>query len=1249
VNYKKVLAIIIFSSPLLFFYDIVFAVTAVSLSGDFPTVAGMVAAGDQTFFVYAYNVCIAGGAFIAVGALIVQGVKILTAGGNAGKVVEAKERFGSISLGLGVLLSSYAMLAAINPQILEIKLPSFENIGFTNSLNKINPDNPNVSYVEVPIGAQIESILNAVSTANSQAYNYSSLDVGDKSGEERCYLYNEYGNAIDKNGDGYITELDEYQGLDFSICINELLKAAEHKILYLNGDKYRCGTAGYTDADSPKAIGDIGTPAHGILGDSGKTILGTNYHDWDDPNTTICNWAKYPNVSTKCTKAIETSDCNIEGTEGIINKLKKYIRDGCTCSNCGTCCQPNCVCCGSTRGRNDCCQGSYNNIYNDKNPYMLFDPCTTRRSMDCMRKFINYIVYGNIVKDYAQRQVGCIPQEAAVSYPTSGVGSGTPPIVFDCEAFPEAGDPEVKGNAETTSLMAVRERLMSFRIYYEKRLADLEKTEKFLMSDKRLELYSRAEIQNLQQEAVEKYSFSQASLSFPYAYDTVTYRRKFNCSLYDNPVNLNKKNVYEDDADRIQDFNEDWGANGIGAMYTDAQKNNRKIRIRTGEAISNLHVDGSMKIVGNGYNDLTADEREASLCSRGDLATLQGDNIKFFDIDKKCIGGGSGKITARSLTMDKKRMVAWNDSLYTKGGISYLNSSDISNPNREYYTGEEMATNGDPLTFYVLEDPKVKVDPYYTGRDQMPYYFQKGFIDFTQYAENTAIDTEIIQQRGNILPSLIPIGQLSYHTKIYAKQMIRNLNRTIEQVDAAMNALDVLANDRIEGGCDCSHCSGEGGSSCASYSTDGYSYCNTIERYDYFDGGDFIPENKEILAENVIDDNSPRQYGGTIKMIVKNRSCVGECKKNSSQEAAKPFMQQTKPRYQTVLAGEIDFRWDGSTPIQLSGSPTSLTEVYVDDILKIVNTTNGKSKEWGSKESQGGSSRVFTGYPMIVDLLNTGNNHLEFWVTDEWDLQIGTKGIYLFWCNQYDYMCGGPNSGNPKSKIYVVPEGFELLECNAWDSDLKEERPCVDFKGDIVVTLVNEIHCGKPVVYLYPEKKIEANVKVVFDGEFTENIPKYDKDKGWDVVAYPTGKLINKDDGKEYNYLYWEGDTKIDFNLSEGFVIEGEKTKEFLEKKLKEIGLNKIEYDEFIEYWEPRMKDNKYNLIHFSGKEYTDAVEMNIVPKPDSVLRVFMAYQPLDEFKFVVPQKFEKFERKGFTVVEWGGGVVNKDTISFGK
>ena len=43
---------------------------------------------------------------------------------------------------------------------------------------------------------------------------------------------------------------------------------------------------------------------------------------------------------------------------------------------------------------------------------------------------------------------------------------------------------------------------------------------------------------------------------------------------------------------------------------------------------------------------------------------------------------------------------------------------------------------------------------------------------------------------------------------------------------------------------------------------------------------------------------------------------------------------------------------------------------------------------------------------------------------------------------------------------------------------------------------------------------------------------------------------------------------------------------------------------------------------------------------PDSVLRIFMAYRPLEQPSKIEEPILENFERKGFAVIEWGGTEV---------
>ena len=176
---------------------------------------------------------------------------------------------------------------------------------------------------------------------------------------------------------------------------------------------------------------------------------------------------------------------------------------------------------------------------------------------------------------------------------------------------------------------------------------------------------------------------------------------------------------------------------------------------------------------------------------------------------------------------------------------------------------------------------------------------------------------------------------------------------------------------------------------------------------------------------------------------------------------------------------------------------------------------------------------------------------------------------------------------------------------------------------------------AKPVFYLYPEQTEEVSVELEYDGDLTCTYPEYNG--GWQVTAYPDGTLTDQETGKAYNYLFWEGTDKNEYDLTKGFVVPGEDTAEFLEEKLTALGLNERERNEFIVYWLPRMQDNEYNLIAFQGQEYTEHARLKISPEPDSILRVFMAYQPLDEPVDVPEQELAPFVREGFTVVEWGG------------
>ena len=177
----------------------------------------------------------------------------------------------------------------------------------------------------------------------------------------------------------------------------------------------------------------------------------------------------------------------------------------------------------------------------------------------------------------------------------------------------------------------------------------------------------------------------------------------------------------------------------------------------------------------------------------------------------------------------------------------------------------------------------------------------------------------------------------------------------------------------------------------------------------------------------------------------------------------------------------------------------------------------------------------------------------------------------------------------------------------------------------------------KPVIYLYPEEVTDVTVRLDYSGRLTCTYPAYKN--GWTVTAAPDGTLTDAS-GQTYNYLYWEGEGTERYDFSRGFCVAGADTAAFLEDALAQLGLTRKEANEFIVYWLPRMEQSPYNLIAFQQEAYTDTAKLTVTPAPDSILRVFMAWQPLEAPVDIPAQTLPAFDRHGFALVEWGGAEV---------
>lgn len=207
--------------------------------------------------------------------------------------------------------------------------------------------------------------------------------------------------------------------------------------------------------------------------------------------------------------------------------------------------------------------------------------------------------------------------------------------------------------------------------------------------------------------------------------------------------------------------------------------------------------------------------------------------------------------------------------------------------------------------------------------------------------------------------------------------------------------------------------------------------------------------------------------------------------------------------------------------------------------------------------------------------------------------------------------------------------------------------------------------CGKPVIYLYPEKPTDIRLSFLSSVSLNTQIPFYNN--GWYVNARPDGTLTdlqpqytdcskinslkfgseyasNACEKNSYPYIYWSGKSRQNPypKVDGGWVIEKNNLQEFMNEKLKEIGLNEKESNDMTSYWVIKMKEKNapyYQISFLKTNQMNEFIPMNVNPVPDSVLRVFLDFKALSKKPSVEPkpQQFNKFIRHGFTLVEWGG------------
>ncbi|MEI8130657.1 MAG: hypothetical protein WCG55_04110 [bacterium] len=310
----------------------------------------------------------------------------------------------------------------------------------------------------------------------------------------------------------------------------------------------------------------------------------------------------------------------------------------------------------------------------------------------------------------------------------------------------------------------------------------------------------------------------------------------------------------------------------------------------------------------------------------------------------------------------------------------------------------------------------------------------------------------------------------------------------------------------------------------------------------------------------------------------------------------------------------------------------------------------------------------------------TGNTYALSGVADSDFVQIGTTkaGVALYvpkdansLLNKAEYYqkVDAFNQGDPSYRKYYLDEN--KLSAFPTYEEYVAKNPLLAFKdafgrwigvGEFEYQLPGG--CGKPVIYLYPPKPTAVSVSFLTHVKIDRAIPSYTNK--WNVEAYPDGTLRDLqpnatncatidyslpggDYAKEacpkatYPYLYWSGNTQNVYpQPTTGWVVSKDELAQLLASKLTDMGLSEKEKDDMTSYWVPEMlaKNAPYYRVSFiQTKDMNAFIPMQVTPTPDTVFRIFLDWQPLSKkpTTSLAPEKIDRLDRSGFTLVEWGG------------
>ncbi len=420
----------------------------------------------------------------------------------------------------------------------------------------------------------------------------------------------------------------------------------------------------------------------------------------------------------------------------------------------------------------------------------------------------------------------------------------------------------------------------------------------------------------------------------------------------------------------------------------------------------------------------------------------------------------------------------------------------------------------------------------------------------------------------------------------------------------------------------------------------GETYKRISQNSEAIDGNSFAPTSKleqdssysfkSLFADKVITKDDTELISSQSSKFAIELSPDSETKKIASTKWGDMFLEKTNSysindlnqansdKTPIVRISRYYVKLNDSTQVTYEPRPTFLRD---DNTFDLDFKVKGASSIKYEKFETGGCGLGFGFFPLMVDSNSLSD---KFVIASKNGSELSGINATSNKTLEYAYELYKSDQAENKKDVSTFANEYAFVY---W----------VDAYGSTIGFLNSEfkpaVECGKPVVYLYPTK--ETNFKVKVGAQVTKSDPEYLG--GWEGVAKPNGQLTVG--GKDYPNLFWEGKGVGMYpNIDFGRLVERENIKSEISRDLSHMGLNSQEISDFNAYWLDKMPQSKYiRLSWLANNELDKLAPLYISPKPESVIRVFLDFAGYNEAINLTHQTLPKFERKGYTAVEWGG------------